>query len=60
MAMKDVPPKTRVRPGEEPPKVPADSPVGTTHDPNSVTTGTEAEPDDRYPPRTDDHPAGKR
>ncbi|UWQ22567.1 hypothetical protein [Jannaschia sp. W003] len=26
-------------------------PKGTTHDPNSVTTGTEVEPDDRYPPK---------
>ena len=26
---------------------------GTTHDPNSVTTMTEAEPDDRYPPKRD-------
>ncbi|KIT16419.1 hypothetical protein [Jannaschia aquimarina] len=27
---------------------------GTTHDPNSVTTGTEMEPDDRYPPKGED------
>lgn len=52
----DTPPRT----GEEPRKVPADSPIGTTHDPNSVTTGTELEPDDRFPPKTDEHPAGKR
>ena len=31
--------------------VPADSAIGTTHDPNSVTTGTSAEPThDRFPP----------
>ena len=24
---------------------------GTTHDPNSVTTGTDMEPEDRFPPR---------
>jgi hypothetical protein len=36
----------------EPRKVPADSPIGTTHDPNSTTTGTEVEPDDVFPPRT--------
>ena len=33
--------------------VPAESPIGTTHDPNSVTTGTESEPDDQFPPKTD-------
>jgi hypothetical protein len=32
-------------------KVPGDSPVGTTHDPNSNTTGTSVEPDDRFPPK---------
>ena len=37
----------------EPRMVPADSPIGTTHDPNSVTTGTDAEPDDRFPPKSD-------
>jgi hypothetical protein len=38
---------------DEPRKVPADSAVGTTHDPNSVTTGTPVEPDDVFPPKTD-------
>ncbi|CTQ33875.1 hypothetical protein [Jannaschia rubra] len=42
-----------------PQKVPADSPVGTTHDPNSVTTGTDVEPDDRYPPKTDEPKRGR-
>lgn len=32
--------------------VPGDSAIGTTHDPNSVTTGTTAEPDrDVFPPK---------
>ena len=35
-------------------RVPADSDVGTTHDPNSVTTGTDMEPDDRHPPKPRD------
>jgi hypothetical protein len=38
----------------EPRKVPVDSPIGTTHDPNSTTTGTPTEPDDVFPPRTDE------
>jgi len=48
-------PKTRARDDrpDEARKVPPDSPVGTTHDPNSVTTGTEVEPDDKFPPKTD-------
>ncbi len=39
----------------EPEMVPADSPIGTTHDPNSVTTDTESEPDDNFPPKTDEN-----
>ncbi|WP_167767129.1 hypothetical protein [Jannaschia formosa] len=50
MTTPKTPPRTD-RPGK-PREVPADSPVGTTHDPNSVTTGTEVEPDDRFPPKT--------
>ena len=35
--------------------VPADSAIGTTHDPNSVTTGTSVEPSrDVYPPKARD------
>lgn len=59
MTTRATPPRTNVRPGEEPPKVPADSPIGTTHDPNSSTTIGGVEPHDRFPPKTDDHPAGK-
>ena len=32
-------------------EVPDASGRGTTHDPNSVTTGTDMEPEDRFPPR---------
>ncbi len=35
-------------------KVPADSDVGTTHDPNSITTGTDMEPDERKSPKPRD------
>lgn len=47
------PAPTFVEESNGPRKVPADSPVGTTHDPNSVTTGTPVEPEDRFPPKTE-------
>lgn len=35
-------------------KVPADSDTGTIHDPNSITTGTEQEPERKHPPKSRD------
>lgn len=38
-------------PADDRPGTRTHGPQGTTHDPNSVTTGTSAEPDDVYPPK---------
>lgn len=38
--------------GTEPRKAPVDDPIGTIHDPNSVTTGTDVEPKNKLPPKT--------
>lgn len=32
-------------------RVPADSDTGTIHDPNSITTGTDMEPERKHPPK---------